>query len=244
VDHSAEIERLRQQLEERNDFLGVVVHELRNPLHTLTLQLAAARKLAESSNVPMLAKRIRTSQTTLQRYLDQATLLLELARVNSQGQDLNFQAIDLASLLANLVEQNRPTALHYRIDLQASLPDRCVVPTDPASLQQIFEHLLSNAFKHSAAKNVMVLLRQAGNHAVVSVADDGKGIAAGERDRIFDRIGRKDATPQRTASCRGLWIAKLLSDALGARISLQNNSTGGSVFTIEIPLRQAETVAP
>jgi signal transduction histidine kinase len=177
---------------------------------------------------------------TLQRYLDQASVLLELARVNSHGHSLKLQTIDLAALLTRVVEKVRPAALHYQIELHTALPAHCAIQTDAVSIEHVVENLLTNAFKHSGGSNVMVLLEKNGNTARVSVSDDGRGIGQAERHRIFGKFERGDATRSGGGSGLGLWIAKLLTDALGATISLHDHSSGGRVFIIEIPLRQPE----
>ena len=241
MEPDAEIERLQQALEERDDFLAIVTHELRNPLHTLSLQLAAACKQAESANVPAVVERLKSVQATLQHYSEQAMVLLELARVNSQGVRLRVQRVDVATLLSRLAEEEQARALHYQIELLTSLPASCIAEIDPAAVEHMVENLLINAFKHSGGRSVNLSLRETGGHAVIAVADDGKGIPADDQGRIFGKFEHGGAAGRRNGSGLGLWIVRLLSEALGARISLQDNLNGGSVFIIEIPLKSAGT---
>lgn len=244
MEPEAEIQRLRQALEERDDFLAIVAHELRNPLHTLSLQLAAACKQAESANAATVMERIKAAQATLQRYSEQATILLDLARVSSRGLQLTIQGTDLSALLRDLTAEARVRALHHRIELRVSLPDRCVAETDATAVEHMVENLLINAFKHSGGRTVTLSLQENGSHAVISVADDGKGIPVDEQGRIFGKFARGGAAGHRNGSGLGLWIVRLLSEALGTRISLQDNLNGGSVFIIEIPLKSAGAATP
>jgi two-component system capsular synthesis sensor histidine kinase RcsC len=233
-----ELYRLRRELAERDDLLALATHELRNQLHTLSLQLKLARIAADASDGANTSERLAKAQDTLARYIARLTLLLELTRVNADAQRLQAHEVDLSALLRQTVDTLQADAQYHGVTLTLSAPPRCPAHTDAAALEHVLSNLMLNAFKHAACRHVTVTLGCDGERARIAVEDDGCGIAASDQQRLFGKFERDGKRSGGTGL--GLWICAKLAAALGGRIDLRSATGGGSTFTLEIPLRRGE----
>ncbi len=242
----AEIERLRRELGERDDFVALATHEVRNQLHTLGLQLRLAQLALETKDLDTSAERIGKAQATLARYIERVTLMLDLTRLNADAYPLALRDVDVSETLRQIVEGLQSEAQFRAVALRTSLPPQCPALIDASALEHVVSNLLLNAFKHAAARNVTVslLVLPGGERARIEVADDGQGIAEADRQRIFGKFERDAGSGARTGgSGLGLWIVRKLVAALGGTIGLASRPGAGSTFTIELPLRR-EGVEP
>lgn len=231
-----EVARLREALRERDDMLAMAAHELRNPLHSLALQLRLARMMAEGGNVLAPAACIAKAEGMLERYTEQLTLLLDLARLRADAYPLQLRCVDLARTLSVLVDNLGPEAEFRGAALRLRAPATLEVTTDAAAIEQIVSNLLLNAFKHAGARLVTVVLAAAGAHAVrITVADDGRGIAPADQQRIFGKFEVAREGMRGEGSGLGLWIVRKLLAALDGSIELASRPNQGSTFTLTLP---------
>lgn len=238
-------QRLSLELQERDDLLALAAHELRNPLHALTLQLALARATAEGQQQGETASRIAKAQATLARYADRATVLLDLVRVHADAYPLNLQPVDLSAVVTALGEALAPEAQFRGVTLEVRVPPHCPGVTDPLVVEQVVDNLLLNAFKHAACKTVRLELRcLPDGHVELSVADDGRGILAADQARIFDKFGVAEGSPRGSGTGLGLWIVRKLTQVLGGSIAVRSGAEAGCVFTLRIPMSNRSGRAP
>jgi two-component system, OmpR family, sensor kinase len=231
-----EIERLRQALQERDDLLALAAHELRNPLHGLTLQLRLARMAAEGGDAPGSLGRVAKAEVMLERYVERLTMLLDLARLNDKAYPLQLRTVDLVRTLASLVDTLAAEAQYRHVEVALNAPSGCEATTDPAIVEQIVANLMLNAFKHAACRRVTLTLERADTDTVlISVADDGRGIAAEDQQRIFDKFAIAQDGVRGSGSGLGLWIVRKLLAVLGGSITLASRPQAGSVFTLRLP---------
>lgn len=242
MESSEEVLRLQELLAERDDFLSVIAHELRDPLHTLSLQLSAARRQAEA-DTPRAVEWIVIAQATLNRYIQNATVLLDLAR-SGHGYQPHLQLVDLAQVLRRVAADNAARAEHHGLRIEVDAPAACLVQTDAIAVEHAVENLVSNACKHSGCRRLRLGVCESGEWVDIMVADDGCGIPPAERERVFEKFERGNDAGQGTGSGLGLWIVRLLVRALGGSIALESGPEGGCVFNLRIPLVQAAPVHP
>lgn len=233
-----ELSRLRRELAERDDLIALATHELRNQLHTLSLQLKLARLAADARDGEATAQRLGKVQDTLSRYIGRLTLLLEMTRLNADVHALQSHDVDLGAMLRQTVDMLQADALYHGVSLSLTAPPRCHVHTDGAALEHVVGNLVLNAFKHAACSRVSVTLQCDDVGARIEVADDGCGIAPTDQQRIFRKFERDGARSGGTGL--GLWICARVTAALGGTIALRSATGAGSTFTLEIPLRRGE----
>lgn len=231
-----ELEHLRAELRERDDLLAMAAHELRNPLHGLSLQLRLARMAAETDDARESLHRVAKAEVMLERYVERLSMLLDLARLNANAYPLSLRRVDLARTLAQVAEAMAPEAEFRGVTLQLQAPPTLEVTTDAAVVEQVVGNLLLNAFKHADCCTVVLDLRSDGErHMLISVRDDGRGIAAADQERIFSKFTVAEESPRGSGTGLGLWIVRKLLVALGGSVSLDSRPRAGSVFTLRLP---------
>jgi signal transduction histidine kinase len=164
---------------------------------------------------------------------------------------LEQRPVDLAMVVRAAVDMVAPEAASRRTRLAVHTGDApIVVIGDPARIQQIVWNLVANAMKFTAADgHIDVTIAARENQAVVTVSDDGEGIAAEFLPYVFDRFRQEteNATRQHSGLGIGLALARTLTELHGGTISAQSDGKGaGASFTVCLPLRRSpsETGAP
>jgi signal transduction histidine kinase len=237
---ASELEALRREIARRDDVLSVAAHELRNPLHALSLHLALARSTAQAGNAAEAAERIRRAEFTLRRYSERVTVLMELVATPAATYALDRQRIDVPALVAALVdslaEEARSRGITVRVacDEPAFGPMRAV---DAVALEQVLDNLLLNAFKHSGASDVTVRLSSGDRWWVLQVEDNGHGIAAADQETMFDKFAVATHSARGAGTGLGLWIVSRLVRSMGGQISVESIPEQGCAFTVRIPER-------
>jgi signal transduction histidine kinase len=217
----------------RENFLSVAAHELRSPLTTLRLRL---QRLQGRLAMPEKEGDLDTALRQVLRMDGLIHGLLDAIQLQQARIELDRAMIDLGELArrvgGRLVHMVTPT-------LQVEVATPVVGRWDPARLEHVIANLLLNAFKFGRGKPVRVLVERQGNRALLSVHDQGIGIAREDQERIFQRFERAVSTRQYGGLGLGLWIASEFVEAHGGRIRVESEAGRGSTFTVELPLEPA-----
>jgi signal transduction histidine kinase len=238
-DAHGEVARLRQRLDDHDDLLALVGHELRNPLHSLSLMVSVARLSAQSEQAHDTLERITKVQTNLQRYVHRVTVLLDLLGHDGQAFPAKHQPVELGQALAGILDGLMPEAQYRQVTVQYRGPsDSCHAEIDKLVLEQIIDNLMLNAFKHAACANVTVTMSCAEGWAEIAITDDGRGIEKNDQERVFSKYAVAENSGRGTGSGLGLWIVRRLSQVLGGSVSLTSTPGHGCTFTLRIPLNQ------
>ncbi len=227
---------MKREIALRDDVLSLAAHELRNPLHALSLHLALARATAQAGNPAEAADRIRRAELTLKRYSERVTVLMELLASPGARYPLARRSVDVPALVSTLVESLEQEARSRGIEMAVASPgfaaERSV---DPVALEQVLDNLLLNAFKHSGADRVVVRLTADGDSWRLEVEDNGRGIAIEDQKTIFEKFAVAAHSSRGAGTGLGLWIVTRLVQAMGGDIALSSAPGTGSVFTVRIP---------
>jgi len=224
-----------QTIADRGDLLALVAHELRNPLHGISLQLALVKTMADNQGNAEIGTRVAKIQAAMVRYSQRVTMLLELASLDSRAYPVSPREIDLNDVVRMVVESASHEARGRRIAVEMLPCADCTVHTDPMLVEQIVENLLLNALKHSQCSKVTVDIREDQAHAFIDVADDGHGISSADQERIFGKFLVARDTGRGSGTGLGLWIVRRLLSELGGSISLRSTLGEGATFTVKIP---------
>ncbi|MBC1236179.1 response regulator [Nostoc sp. 2RC] len=240
-------EELRQKTEElaeinrvKDEFVAVLSHELRTPMHNLhgwAQLLLTEHEMDEALKIEGLETIERNARLQV-RLIDD---LLDLARMQKGEMNLEIEPVDLASVIRLAADTIRLSAETKGIQIQLHL-DATVsnVLGDAIRLQQVVWNLLSNAIKFSSKnESVEVRLEEVESQAQITVIDRGRGIEAEFIPYVFERFSQRDASTSRSAGGLGLGlaIARYIVELHNGNITAASAGFGkGSTFTVRLPI--------
>ena len=236
LNNELSLERLNQQ---KNQLLGMVAHDLRNPLGVVA---GYARTMMEGLAGPtterqqrFLERIARTSEHMLRMVDD----LVDLSSIESGRVELERRELDLAAMLADAVALNRVLAERKGIAIELDVTGTLTLAADGGKLRQVVDNLLSNAVKYSHEDTtVRVEARVTAPVVQVSVEDQGQGIPEAELARLFEPFGRTSVkgTAGEKSTGLGLAIVKRILEAHDGTIEVQSEVGVGSTFRFTLPL--------
>ena len=236
----AALERTNAELVEldrtRSELVNVVAHDFRAPLAGV---LGHAELLGWRPDAPV-AERVEQARAIIDAATHMASLVdktLKTTRLEAGHFPFEFALVDLASVARQVIERMPADDRH---PLSLDLPEEPLpVWADRERIAEVLENLLSNATKYSPAGGpVHVTLKREGEQAIVSVRDQGIGIAAQDRERLFRPFSR--VRDRRIAAIEGsglgLYICDRMVRAHGGRVAVESVPDEGSVFSFTLPL--------
>lgn len=222
-------------LQARDDVLGVVAHDLRNPLGAIRMQAAHLQRLAPAAD-PRLRKAVVAIERAAARMNRLIQDLLDVARVEAGRLSVERTRVAAAPLVSDSVECQRALASAASIELRADVPEELPeVWADRDRLLQVFENLVGNALAFTGAGgSVTVGVAPRDGDVQFWVADTGCGIAAEDLPHVFDRFWQA-RRPGRRGAGLGLAIVKGIVEAHGGRVWVESAPGRGSTFRFTIP---------
>lgn len=238
-----ELERLNAQ---KNQVLGMVAHDLRNPLAVI-LEYCEYLLGASAANLDGDQQEyLREIQNSSRFMLAMVSDLLDLSAIESGRLNLDRRQVDLAKLTQHVLDLLRPPAQRKNMTLRLECAQPApVVWVDEYKTQQVIINLLSNAVKYSPAGALIVVrLARDGEMAVVEVEDNGQGIPPDELEHIFKPYSRTSvrATGGESSTGLGLTICRRIVEGHGGVIGVTSTVGAGTTFRFTLPL--VEAVAP
>jgi len=229
---------------QKNEFLAMLAHELRNPLAPIRNSgELLARSLPKDSEAQAAVAVIRRQVVYLTRLVDD---LLDVSRISQGRIELKLQTLDLSTVIAEAVETVGPLLREKNHNLLITSDDQPLhVRGDPARLVQCVANILANAAKYTdAGGQIRVQTRGEAAEAVISIADNGVGISDELRPRLFELFVQGDRTLDRAQGGLGIGLAvvRRLVEMHGGSVSVASAGAGAGT-TFEIHLPQVEQVA-
>ena len=233
----------KRSVRERTDFIHSVSHELRTPLTSIrgAIGLLARQESGNPRQAHLLSLANR-NLARLQRLVDE---VLDLVRLDATRMELKIEPVGLVELVQQAAENNQFHAGQHELDLRTVIEpgaESAGVQVDPERFLQIMDNLLSNAFKFSdPGQTVSVLVDRRGQWGEVKVVDEGVGIPASFKSRIFERFAKADSTDKRrnqSGTGLGLSLVHELVVAMAGEVDVQSEEGGGTTVTIRFPLSQ------
>ncbi len=238
-----ERERSDAALAARDDFLGMVSHDVRNLLGgialTASLQISKATDDAAGRAVVQAAERTQRLTARINRLVGD---LLDVVSIDAGHLSVSSQPGDVNRLIHDSVEAFQPTASARGIHLE-SRAEHSPLPLrfDHDRILQVLANLLSNAIKFSPeGAPVTVETKVAANEVTLSVTDRGPGIAPAQTTAVFERFWQVNQHDRRGMGL-GLFISKSIVEAHGGRIWVESELGHGSRFCFTLPLDAAQT---
>jgi PAS domain S-box-containing protein len=229
---------LQQAARQKDEFLAVLAHELRNPLAPIRTALQLVAVAGDDA-----ARRNRAC-TVMDRQLRHMVRLvddlLDVSRITRGRIELQKQPAELAAILQNAIETSRPTIEGNGHELTVTFPrDPVVVHADPTRLAQVFSNLLNNAAKYTPRGGHIVVAAESTDGGVaVRVQDSGIGIPEEMLDHVFDMFVQVDRSFERSSGGLGigLTLVKRLVEMHGGTVEARSEGPGaGTEFVVRLP---------
>jgi signal transduction histidine kinase len=238
----------------KSDFVSNVSHELRTPLTTIK---ALTRLLMRGETTEEKRREyLETISVECDRQIDLVLNLLDLSRIEGGVYRLAVEKVDVAAVIELCVKSETSAAERRRhklgIEAIADIPP---VRADPKALRRVLSNLIENAIKYTPdGGSILLSAREDGEHVLISVSDNGRGIPAEDLPVLFDKFHRGRPAPHSAAMRNateesalledadvsglglGLYLGKTVMERMGGSISVETEVGRGSTFVLRLPV--------
>ena len=234
----------RRELEQfRDEYVGYISHDLKNPLSIIILQ---ARLLARQLEGRVTDEDLRALRVIADSagFIDRLVReLLEMAYVESDQLELHREPVALARFLGSVLERTLSTADRARVRLEiAAAP---TVDAERSRLERVVVNFVQNAIKYAPPGSpIAVRLAVDGDRAVVSVTDRGPGVPPAQRSLVFEKYKRTDAARAKEGVGLGLYVSRKIIEAHGGEIGVEGAPGEGATFFFRLAQIAAPVAAP
>ncbi len=231
-----DITKFREAEEVKSTFISIISHELKTPVSLIKGYAETLRREDAHWDPATVQDSLAVIVEEADRLAELIENLLDASRLQAGALKLNRAEVLLDQLAARLVDKFKTQSDKHT--LSAEFPrDFPAVPGDEERLRQALSNLLSNALKYSPGGNVAVRGRAEPQQVVVSVSDEGPGIATPDLPRVFDRFYRADSdlTKRTKGAGLGLYLAKAVIEAHGGSIWAESAPGKGTTFSFSLP---------
>lgn len=220
----------------KDDLVSLLVHDIRNPLNAVLLNLILVGREAAKDGRPALCEPLRRTEEAARRISDRLGELLDVRLLEEGELKLQAEPVALESVLTEAVSSFDAAARSWGVTLEVSAENGAVALADVKLLQRAVENLLANAIRYSPrgqAVSVRALALEGG--AEIAVADRGPGVPDSFKRKIFDRFGSVEGREERQGHGLGLYLVRLVTAAHGGRAWVEDRDGGGATFRLFFP---------
>ncbi|MBN1979747.1 MAG: GAF domain-containing protein [Anaerolineae bacterium] len=232
-------ERLLERM--RDDLTRTLVHDLRNPLTSISVSLDLLNKVFGDAASSTQRQMMDIARQNTDKMLELVNAILDIGRMESGRMPLQKSAVSLGELVAGVVESQLPLVAEKGLRLENEVPsDLPPAYADAALIERVLRNLIGNAIKFTSTGDIVHVAARADMSGepslLVSISDTGPGIPADIRELLFQKFvtGRQEER----GSGLGLVFCKMAIEAHGERIWVESPPEGGAMFTFTLPLFQ------
>jgi signal transduction histidine kinase len=242
VRKNAELEKLNGR---KDQILGVVAHDLRNPLGVIFTYSEFLE--AEASDVLTAEQRqfVATIKETSQFMLRMVSDLLDITAIEAGQLNLNRQPTDFAQFVLRNVTLNSALAARKEIAVELEpLPELPPIALDTGKIEQVLNNLIGNSVKFSSRGSVVrVAVTSSDDFVTVAVKDQGQGIPSSDLPKLFKAFGKASvrSTEGEQSTGLGLAIVRNIVEGHGGTIRVESEVGRGSTFSFTLPLTHAQS---
>ena len=238
IDLERQVVREQRAVRARDDLVAVVSHDLKNPLHLISIQAALVLRVLTPDDPT--SRRTRAGLERIQRAVERMSSLihdlLDLAKIEAGRFQVQRSPEDVRDMMEEALLILRPLAEAKRIDLAHEVLGAPMIRADRQRIYQVLSNLIGNAVKFTPeGGRIVVWVGTRESAVVVTVTDSGPGVASEQIPHLFDRYwqARRDA---RDGSGLGLFIAKGIVEAHGGRMWAESPPGSGATFGFTLPV--------
>src|SRR6201987_4126430 len=237
---SAQWLRLQRANGFKNEILGTVAHDLKNPLGVILGRTEMLTELigtgASRESVTAQVEHIRDATRRLTSMVDH---LISDAMADAFDITIRREPVDVAALVGEVAESNKPLAVNKHQTITVSAPPNIVTMCDTDRIREAIDNVISNAIKYSPiGGKISVTVSHEEDNTIIRVADEGQGLSPEDLGRLFGRFQRLSAKPTAGESSTGFGpsVVKRIIDMHGGHVTAHRAGPGGgSTFTVTLP---------
>ncbi|SIT40119.1 Integral membrane sensor hybrid histidine kinase [Paraburkholderia ribeironis] len=226
----------------KSSFLAAASHDLRQPVHALSLFVGALRDMPMSPEVEHLVGQIDASTNAMDGLF---TALLDISKLDAGVVEVHRRPFAIGAVLARACRDHAGEASAKGVALSC-VPCSAIVDSDPILVERVIRNLVSNAVRYTDRGRIVVGCRRRGSHVAVQIWDTGRGIPPDQHERVFQEYHQL-GNPERDRTKGlglGLAIVRRVTDLLACRVTLRSEPGRGSCFEVAIERSQREPGAP
>ena len=236
---AAELTKLNERLEEinaqKNEFLGIASHDLRDPIASIY----SIARLVREENIKLSEREIVEYTEGIMNLSDKLLALLKnllnVNRIESGSYNYNLEDIEINDVIAEIMRQYIDAAKEKNITMEYESKGRYKIKVDKYSLEQILSNLISNSIKFTyPGKNVIIRTYEKENKIAIEVEDEGQGIKENELGVLFDKFAKISSKPTggELSTGLGLSIVKKITEIMKGTVSVSSEVGKGTKFTL------------
>lgn len=231
-----DITERKAEEQRKNDFIGMVSHELKTPITSLMAIIQVAHAKMKNAEDKFLANAMSKAEIQVKRMTSMINGFLDISRLESGKIVINKTPFEMSELMQEIVDETRLTVPTHRIIVSSC--DSTSVYADRVKINSVISNLISNAVKYSAhGTTITMSCKRKPNEVTIGVSDEGIGIHPSDAGKIFERYYRVESS--NTLHISGFGIGLYLSAEIvqrhGGKIWVESNPERGSVFYFSLP---------
>jgi signal transduction histidine kinase len=230
----------------RDEFLSIASHELKTPLTSLRLKVDGILRITAKpekapADLAKLTARVQGVDKQLGRLTELVDALLDVSRAAAGQLQLRLEDVDLVAAAEAVAERFKDDLASAGCSLSVVVPGQAGAKKaicgrwDRLRLDEVITNFLSNAIKYGAGKPIQIRVSATKAAATLEIEDHGIGISPVDQQRLFERFARVVSPEHYGGFGLGLWIVKLLVEAMGGKVAVRSAVGAGSVFSAELP---------
>ena len=236
----------------KSDFVTIASHELRTPIQAMLLGISGIMEGYSGKIDDEVREDLELAREGIERLMRLVTNLLDLSRIEAQKIELNITQVSIAEIIETAVKELSDLArIHRHTVINNVSPDIGIITADKDRMIQVIVNVLSNAIKYTSEGGKIILnAKRNDKEVLISVADNGYGVPALAKEKIFNKFFQADSIMSQTVGGTGLGltITKGILEKHGGSISCESpvpeeefpdlplgNERKGAVFTIRLP---------
>ena len=232
------LQRQKKLAEEKNEFISNITHELKTPIATVSVAIEALKNFNAMDDPQRTKEYLDISQNELQRLGLLVDKVLKLSMFENKEVELKYESVDLEKLVDEVVSSLKLQLEKHHAIVQFRHEGNVTITGDRMHLLSVIFNLVDNAIKYCKdAPFIRLALKEQGDFAVLTIADNGIGIAAEYKDKVFDKFFRIPHGDTHNAKGYGLglsYVAQVIQKHQGT-IVMDSQPGSGTTFTITLP---------
>ncbi len=240
--------KMEKLLHEKNEFMGITAHDLRNPLQSVLSNIELLKLYSNKMTEDQKKERLLQMEDIAQRMYLIVNDLLEINKMEEGKLQVNIQKLNIDRIINKLIKSYTTVAQKKRINIEYRADTlNKIILADEVKMEQVIENLISNAFKFSPFYTKIIIsvedydkLNPESKTMLISISDEGPGVKEEEQEKLFDKFSQTSNKPtdNEISSGLGLSIVKRLVEAMNGEVWYEYTDEAkksGATFKITIP---------